>query len=310
MKLVRYTPSNIPHGVLRPGRLDGDRVFDLVRTFAAPEDMTAALAMLLPHAEIWSRPIGRTIPLSDVRLAAPLMPHSLRDFSAFEEDVKSVRTRRKVEMVSEWYEFPVFYFANPHAIFGPGDVIPYPKRTQQLDFELEVAAVIGKQGRDIPAEVAESYVVGYTIMNDWSARDILAQEMKVGLGPAKGKDFATSLGPWIITPDELKDRRSEKGYDLEMIARRNGSEISHGNWKTIHYSFADMIARASEDVTLYPGDVIGSGTVGTGCILEAGPDAVGGWLKPGDTVELEVERLGTLANVIGEPAGSNAKRSG
>ena len=203
-------------------------------------------------------------------------------------------------MIPEWYEFPVFYFSNPHAIYGPEANIPYPKRTQKLDFELEVAAVIGKSGKDIPVDEAEQYIAGYTIMNDWSARDIQAQEMKVGLGPAKGKDFATSLGPWLVTPDELEDRRSGKGYDLAMVARRNGVEISRGNWNTIYYSFAEMIARASEDTMLYPGDVIGSGTVGTGCILELGPETVGGWLQPGDVIELEIERLGVLRNTIGE----------
>lgn len=237
----------------------------------------------------------------------PLQPPSVRDFYAFEAHVKQARARRGLDMIPAWYEQPVFYFSNPRAIYGPDDVIPYPRRTQELDFELEVAAIIGRYGRDIPVEEAESYIAGYTIMNDWSARDVQRQEMKVGLGPAKGKDFATSLGPWIVTPDELADRRSDKGYDLTMIARRNGIEISRGNWNTIHYSFAEMIARASEDATLYPGDVIGSGTVGTGCILERGPENVGGWLRPGDVVELEIERLGVLRNTVGEPV---AKHSG
>jgi len=230
----------------------------------------------------------------------PLQPPSLRDFYSFEAHVKNARARRGLEMLSAWYEQPVFYFSNPRAIYGPEDVIPYPRRTQELDFELEVAAIIGRHGRDIPVDEAESYIAGYTIMNDWSARDIQRQEMKVGLGPAKGKDFATSLGPWIVTPDELADRRDGKGYNLTMIARRNGTELSCGNWNTIYFSFAEMIACASENVTLYPGDVIGSGTVGTGCILELGPEKAGGWLRPGDVVELEIERLGVLRNTIGE----------
>jgi fumarylacetoacetate (FAA) hydrolase len=235
-----------------------------------------------------------------MRLSIPA-PRSIRDFYAFEAHVKTARARRGLDMILEWYKFPVFYFSNAHAVYGPDDVIPYPKRTACLDYELEVAALIGKRGMDIPVEEAEAYIAGYTIMNDWSARDIQREEMKVMLGPAKGKDFATSLGPWIVTPDELEDRRSGKGYDLQMVARRNGVEISRGNWNTLYYSFAEMIARASEDVMLYPGDVIGSGTVGTGCILELGPENVGGWLQPGDVIELEIERLGVLRNVIGEP---------
>jgi fumarylacetoacetate (FAA) hydrolase len=202
-------------------------------------------------------------------------------------------------MIPEWYSFPVFYFTNPRAVFPPDAEIPYPKGTQALDFELEIAAIIGKAGINIPVEEADSYIAGYTIMNDWSARDIQAKEMAVGLGPAKGKDFATSLGPVMVTPDELEDRRAAKGFDLAMVARRNGAELSRGNWKTIYYSFAEMIARASENAWLASGDVIGSGTVGTGCILEIGAEKAGGWLQPGDVIELEVERIGVLRNTIG-----------
>jgi fumarylacetoacetate (FAA) hydrolase len=226
-------------------------------------------------------------------------PNSLRDFYAFEAHVKASRARRGLGMIPEWYEIPVFYFSNVGAIYGPDDVIPHPKHTQALDFELEIAAIIGTSGMDIPIAEAERHIAGYTIMNDWSARDVQRQEMAVGLGPAKGKDFATSLGPAIITPDALENRRSGKGYDLQMIARRNGTEISRGNWNAIYWSFAEMIARASQDCILHPGDVIGSGTVGTGCILELGPENVGGWLCPGDMIELEIERLGILRNTIG-----------
>lgn len=224
---------------------------------------------------------------------------TVRDFYAFEQHVQASRARRGLPMIPEWYAIPVFYFSNPRAIFGPEDMIPMPRRTQALDFELEVAAIIGREGINIPADEAAAHIAGYTIMNDWSARDIQRQEMAVGLGPAKGKDFATSLGPLIVTPDELSDRRAEKGYDLYMLARRNGQEISRGNWRSIYWSFAEMIARASEDCMLYPGDVIGSGTVGTGCILELGPEQAGGWLQPGDVIELEIERLGVLRNTIG-----------
>jgi fumarylacetoacetate (FAA) hydrolase len=236
----------------------------------------------------------------------PIPPcRTLRDFYAFEAHVKNARARRGLGVIPEWYEFPAFYFSNPGVIFGADAVIPYPRYTEALDYELEVAAVIGTQGINIPVAAAEQYIAGYTIMNDWSARDIQRKEMAIGLGPAKAKDFATSLGPALITPDELEDRRSGKGYDLVMTARRNGVELSRGNWRDLHWSFAEMIARASEDVMLYPGDVIGSGTVGTGCLLELGAENVGGWLQAGDVIELEIERLGVLRNVVGEKAGGS-----
>ncbi len=260
--------------------------------FGADAESRAAFEAELASAE--------RLPLDQVHINAPITrPNTLRDFYAFEAHVKNARERRGLGMIPEWYQVPVFYFSNPGAIFGPDDTISQPKSSVALDFELEVAAIIGKTGRDITVEEAESYIVGYTIMNDWSARDLQMLEMAVGLGPAKGKDFATSLGPWLVTPDELEDRRSGKGYSLGMVARRNGVEISRGNWNTLYYSFAEMIARASADCTLYAGDVIGSGTVGTGCILELGPENVGGWLQPGDVIELEVERLGVLRNTVG-----------
>jgi fumarylacetoacetate (FAA) hydrolase len=177
-----------------------------------------------------------------------------------------------------------------------------PAATNELDFELELACVIGRAGRDIPVAGAESHVAGYTIMNDWSARDVQRQEMSVGLGPAKGKDFATSLGPTLVTPDELADRRRPDGrYDLTMIARVNGEEVGRGNAGDIHWTFAQMIERASRDVELQPGDVIGSGTVGGGCLLELGQE-IHPWLEPDDEVELEIERIGRLRNRVGERA--------
>jgi len=235
-------------------------------------------------------------PISEVRLLPPLpRPRTIRDFYAFEQHVRAARARRGLEVPPEWYRLPVFYFTNPNALFGPEDLIPKPKATTMLDFELEVAAVLRTDGRDIPAELAETHIAGYMIMNDWSARDIQGEEMRVGLGPAKGKDFATSFGPWLVTPDELADRSSGKGYDLKMLARINGREVASGNLKDLTFSFGEMIARASEDCSLYQGEVIGSGTVGTGCLLEteAAP-----WLQSGDVVELEVERLGLLRNTV------------
>ncbi len=239
--------------------------------------------------------------LSEVWLFPPLTrPMSLRDFYAFEGHVAAAYANRGAQIPSEWYQFPVFYFSNPNAIFGPGEVIPYPAYTQALDYELEVACIIGKPGIDIDAEESENYIFGYTILNDWSARDVQKLEMRVGLGPAKGKDFASSLGPWIVTPEELTHHEAGRPgvYDLQMTAKVNGEELSRGNWREIHYSFGEMIARASQDVYLLPGEVIGSGTVGTGCLLEL-TKGQGPWLKVGDVIELEIEGLGKLANRVG-----------
>jgi len=240
--------------------------------------------------------------LEELELGVPFEPlGSFRDFYAFERHVKTARARRGLEMIPEWYDFPVFYFSNPASIVASGAAVVAPSYGEWLDYELEIGCIIGREGRDIAPAEAERYVAGYTIVNDWSLRDVQRAEMKVGLGPAKGKDFATSVGPWLVTPDELDDRRTDKGFDLTMVARINGREHSRGNWKDLHYSFGEMIARASQGVTLRPGDLIGSGTVGSGCILELGVEAVGSWLQAGDVVELEVERLGVLRNTIVAP---------
>jgi fumarylacetoacetate (FAA) hydrolase len=233
-------------------------------------------------------------------LRAPLpRPPTLRDFYAFEQHVRSAHANRGKEIPPEWYQFPVFYFSNPNSIYGSGDSIPLPAFSQALDYELEVACIIGKAGKNIPSDCAEDYIFGYTIFNDWSARDVQALEMRVGLGPAKGKDFASSLGPWIVTPDELINHAAGRPgvYDLVMSARINGVERTRGNWRDLHYSFGEIIARASYDAWLLPGDVIGSGTVGTGCLLEL-TAGKGPWLQPGDVIELEIERLGVLKNQI------------
>ena len=275
---MRYCVYSVPpHCTWIDGEvIDGDRVMSL-----EPKEGDEPL----PMDEVILRPPVRSIT-------------SFRDFYAFEGHVKAARARRGLEMVPQWYEAPVFYFSNHQSIIGNNVPLVAPPYGQWLDFELEIGAVIGRPGRDIPAEQAAPYILGYAILNDWSLRDVQREEMKVGLGPAKGKDFATSLGPWLITPDELEDRRAGKGYDLTMVARVNGEELSRGNWKDIHFSFEEMVARASQGVDLHPGDLIGSGTVGTGCVLELGAEEVGGWLKPGDIVELEVERLGLLRNQV------------
>ncbi len=240
--------------------------------------------------------------ITDVQLLAPIaFPRSIRDFYAFEQHVKAARALRGLDMIPEWYDHPVFYYSNPGAVYGPGADVPYPRGSNEVDYELEIACVIGKPGRDIAAEDANNYIAGYLIMNDWSARDTWRNfESKLSMGPAKSKDFANSLGPWLVTSDEVADRREGEGadtrYNLDMTARVNGKELSHGNADTLTHTFAQMIEWASTDVWLRPGDVLGSGTVGTGCILELRPENTGGWLKPGDEVELEIERLGVLRN--------------
>jgi fumarylacetoacetate (FAA) hydrolase len=244
--------------------------------------------------------------LEEVQLQAPIpRPTSLRDGYAFRQHVEAARRNRGLPMIPEFDEIPIFYFSNHTAITGPGDVSVLERHCDMLDFELECAIVIGKEGRTIPAERADEHIAGYMVMNDWSARALQMHEMKLNLGPAKGKDFATSLGPFLVTRDELAGRRIAtpvgERYDLTMTARINGQEISRGNLSDMHWTFAQIIERASYGVTLYPGDVIGSGTCGTGCLLELNGSKVFDpprWLQPGDVVECEIELLGTLTNRI------------
>jgi fumarylacetoacetate (FAA) hydrolase len=255
-----------------PGRIEGDRVIQLAAQTL--ESFFTGGGRAREHAEY---------ALDDVRLLAPVRrPPSVRDFYAFEEHVKNAaRVTRRPGVPEEWYEIPTFYFSNPAAIYGSEVEIPYPQGSQALDYELEVAAVIGADGA----------IGGFTIMNDWSARDLQRKEMRIGLGPAKGKDFATSLGPVVVTPDELGDLR------LEMVARVNGEERSRGNLGDMYHSWEAIVSHAACNTELRPGDVLGSGTVGTGCILEHGDER---WLQPGDEVELEVDGIGVLRNTVGK----------
>jgi fumarylacetoacetate (FAA) hydrolase len=269
---------------------------DRVHTLPYP-DMHAVIAA---GAENAARKASKeALTFDEVSFLSPLKPTTLRDGYAFEQHVKTANKNRGREVPEEWYQFPVFYFTNPNAVFGHEDIVPYPPYTQALDYELEIAAVIGKAGINIKPEDAEQYIFGYTIFNDWSARDVQRKEMMVGLGPAKGKDFASSFGPVIVTHESIADKAAGRPgvYDLEMTARINGVEMSRGNFKDIHWSFGEILARASDSVMLYPGDVIGSGTVGTGCLLEL-TKFQGPWLRHGDVVELEIERIGILRNTI------------
>jgi len=240
--------------------------------------------------------------LQEIHLLTPVPnPPTMRDFYAFEQHVAAARALRGLGMIPEWYEIPTFYFTNTSEIYGHDEPVPYPVGSKELDIELEIACVIGREGKDIPVDEAADYIAGYTIMNDWSARDFQRLDMKLNLGPGKGKDFATSLGPWLVTPDELAARRNGSGaserYDMTMLARVDGQEISRGNFQQIYYSFPQIIAYASRNVRLRPGDVIGSGTVGTGCLLEIGTN-VHPWFQRGETLELEIDGIGVLRNTI------------
>src|SRR5712692_2260863 len=269
VKLCMFSPAD--HQLERgwPGRIEGDRVIQLAAQTL--QSFFTGGGQAREHAEY---------PLADVVLRPPILnPPSIRDFYAFEQHVRVARASRGLDVPNEWYEIPVFYFSNPAAVYGPDDEIPDPDGTEELDYELELAAVIGAQGQ----------IAGFTVMNDWSARDLQRAEMKVGLGPSKGKDFATSLGPVVVTVDEFD------GSSATMVARVNGEERSRGELGDMHFSWEQIVAQAARNTRLLPGDVLGSGTVGTGCILEHGD---GRWLHRGDVVELEIEGIGVLGNRV------------
>ena len=226
-------------------------------------------------------------------------PPSFRDFYAFEQHVRAARKLRGLEMNPDWYKIAIFYFSNPNCCYGHKEEIPYPKKTTELDFELEFSIIIGNGGSDIKSSDANKVIAGYTILNDWSSRNLQREEMPMSLGPAKGKDFASSFGPYMVTPDELENDWDDHGkLNLRMTCHVNGNLISDGNTNDLYHSFGDMIERASMNTKLVPGEYIGSGTVGTGCILELRPENTGGWIKKGDSVRLEIEKLGALENRI------------
>ena len=301
VRYVTFAPRDAP-AASRLGAIVGEAVVELAGADGLPATMLGLLEAGPSGWEAAARVAehgGRRWPRADVLLHAPLpRPPSVRNFYAFERHVAASFANRDKPVPPEWFEFPAFYFSNPGSIVGPEDQVAAPPGSQALDYELEVAIIIGRRGRDIPAGEADHYIFGYSVLNDWSARDLQQREMRVGLGPAKGKDFATSLGPWVVTPDELGKSSGRVGvYDLAMAARVNGVEKSRGRLAEIRYSFGEMIARASSGVDLFPGDVLGSGTVGSGCLLEL-TRGKGPWLQPGDVVELEVERLGVLRNTV------------
>jgi fumarylacetoacetate (FAA) hydrolase len=256
---------------------------------------------------------SRGIPVDNAHLLAPVpFPTSCRDGYAFRQHVASARRNRGAAMIPEFDQYPIFYFTNHNAISGPGKVECMPDHFEKLDFELECAVVINRYGRNIAAETADHYIGGLMIMNDLSARRLQMEEMLLNLGPAKGKDFSTIIGPWLVTLDELepfeipaKEGHTGKSWNLRMQCRVNGVQVSEGNVGDMDWTFAEIIERASYGVTMHPGDVIGSGTVGTGCFLELNgtgklndPNYTEQWLQPGDVVEMEIEGLGVLSNTI------------
>ena len=311
---------------LRLGIIVNDYLYDLKETAASigmdiPDNMLGFLQESVPNLnkakktnEFISNTQTFVKPSIPLQILAPIPnPPSVRDGYAFRQHVAAARRNRGLDMIPEFDEFPIFYFTNHLSIIGEGDVTVEMDHLAQCDFELEWAAVIGKTGKNIDCKDADSYIFGFTIMNDLSARTLQMDEMKLNLGPAKGKDFATAIGPFIVTPDELEDYKIETEfgdkYELEMTAKHNEELISKGNTSDMNWTFAEIIERASYGVTLYPGDVIGSGTVGTGCYLELngtrareakekGYNYKPVWLQNGDEIKLEIDMLGSLSNRI------------
>ena len=296
MRLVTYERE----GSRRLGALVGDRVVDLPDAVGHPEFPPTMEALVeagpssLDDARAALDGGADDHSVAGARLLVPILPSSLRDFLAFEDNVKAGSARRGEPVPDSWYEMPVYYKGNHRSVFGPGEEIPWPAYTDELDYELEVACVLGGRGRDLDEDGARALIFGYTLMNDWSARDIQRKEMASRLGPAKGKDFATSLGPCIVTADELDPTA------LRLVARVDGEVWSEGDLGGARWSFPEMIAHVSQGEDVWPGDVYGSGTFGGGCGLDLGK-----FLWPGAVVELEAEPIGVLGNRVGpKPARS------
>ena len=323
MKLASF----LKNGNEYVGLISEDKVFDLTILHAGfPDCMNKLLAqwdefypeLILISKKISSDPIQRLgIAINEIKLLAPVPnPSSLRDGYAFRQHVETARRNRGLEMTPVFDAFPVFYFGNHHTVQGPGPVLCMPDHFKKLDFELEAAIVISRKGKNIRAEEADDFIAGLMILNDFSARRLQMEEMLLNLGPAKGKDFATSTGPWMVTQDELKPYETNckknhvgRTWNLQMSASVNGHIISEGNLSDMEWTFAELIARASYGADVYPGDIIGSGTVGTGCFLELNgtgklkdPEYIEQWLEPNDKIELKIQGLGVLQNqVLAEP---------
>ena len=301
MRICRYVADG---GTARVGYLDGELIVPVAGGDGqAGLDAVLDLAMAAnADSDLRPRPDGDPVPLASARLLAPVAsPPSIRDFYAFEQHVRTARSRRGKEMHPDWYELPIFYFTNPAAVLGTGDPVAAPPRSAELDYELEVACVLGRGGANLRLDDADGTVAWFMVMNDWSARDVQRREMALSLGPAKGKDFATSLGPTLVTTAEFAPGGLREVPSAVMTATVNGVEWSRADLDGLWWSFAEMLVYASEAAPVRRGDVLGSGTCGTGCILELslvhGADKYP-YLQPGDEVELEVAGLGVLANRV------------
>lgn len=306
MRFAAYQPAPGHPGHQRLAALDDE---DVLHDVPGGPSLTGLLtsgglpALLEAGAAALAAPGGPHV--SSVRLLAPLRPPTLRDFVAFEEHVEGVRRSvgGATGVPEQWYAAPTFYFTNPHAVLGPHDDVPMPPGSRVLDYELEVAAVIGHEGRDLTPAQARAHIAGYTILNDWSARDLQAAEMTVGLGPCKGKDSASTLGPWLVTADELEPYRDADGLlRLSLTAAVNGRTVGRDLLSNMSWTFEELVAYASRGTRVVPGDVLGSGTCGNGgCLAELWGrrgERVPPPLRPGDTVSLTVEAIGTLTSTV------------
>ena len=307
MKLVSFKYNDSKKNIISWGMLKNNDIIDLDEFFFVSNIDYDMFDFFYSHdfLEKYNQNFDDyKISNDKISLISPIpFPVSLRDAYAFRQHVEAGRKSRGLDMIPEYDQFPVFYYGNHNAIGGPGEVRIQKSQSIKLDYELEIAAIIGKEGKNIPVNQADDYILGYTIMNDLSARALQKEEMKLSLGPAKGKDFLTILGPFIITKDELEDKciSSSNGnrYDLNMRAYLNGKLISKDNFKNITWTFSQIISRISDGTKIYPGDVIGSGTCATGCLLEINQtNKTDIWLKDGDEIKLEVDRMGSLVNTI------------
>lgn len=324
MKLVTYSDKlhqsiglyintkvyNLPKAAQKKGYTDfPNNMLEFLNGGESMMDFARELEHLIKDGKLETEHANET----DVIILAPVpKPTSCRDGYAFRQHVAAARRNLKVEMIEEFDQYPIFYFTNHNAVQGPGEIWCMPDHFQQLDFELEAAVVIGKQGTNIKAKDADKYIAGYCIMNDMSARVLQMEEMKLNLGPAKGKDFSTVIGPYLVTPDELKEKlvaakpnHTGNNYNLKMTCKVNGKQVSEGSMGDMDWTFAEIIERCAYGANILPGDVIGSGTVGTGCFLELNgtgklndPNYATQWLQPNDVVEMEITGLGKLTNTI------------
>ena len=302
MRIATFTAPGTD--TARSGVVVGTGQDTRIHPLPAGTDVLALLDQRPSQADLVRR-CDPAVALSEVRLAAPVQPTTVRDFVTFEAHVEGMR--KSIDgapgVPTQWYQAPAFYFSNPYSILGPADDVPMAPGSTVLDYELEVAAVIGRAGRDLNARQARDHIVAYTIFNDWSARDLQQAEMKIGLGPCKGKDTSSTLGPWLVTPDELEPHRDADGFlDLQLTAHVNGEQLGLDRLSNMGWTFEDMVVYASRGTWVRPGDVLGSGTCGNGgCLAEL-------WgrhgsqtpppLQPGDTVELTVQGIGNLRTTV------------